>query len=99
MAGYFIANFQIDNPDLYSQYVDRVTPILGNHRFEPVILDVESQVVEGKPGNVLIGLRSESVQAARDWYDSDEYQEIIWLRFDSTSNGIAMFAEGFVRPT
>ena len=99
MAGYFIANFHIENQDLYDQYRERVGPILMNHNFEIVIADFDSQSVEGEPGKALMVLEFESVQAARDWYDSKEYQEIIGLRFDGTSNGTAIFAEGFVMPT
>ena len=64
---------------------------LEQHGAEIVVADFESEVVEGDPGHVTVVLKFASKDAARDWFDSPEYQAIIGLRTDN-STGIAVLA-------
>ena len=54
-----------------------------------VVADFESEAIEGDPGHVTVVLKFASKDAARGWFDSPEYQEIIGLRTDN-STGIAV---------
>jgi uncharacterized protein (DUF1330 family) len=93
MAGYFVANYRITNQAQYKEYLAAVGPSLAAHGAERVIVDRDSELLEGSAGEVTVVLRFPSKAAAKAWYDSPEYQAIIHLRTDS-SEGIGVIAEG-----
>jgi len=93
MAGYFVANYRITNQAQYKEYLAAVGPSLTAHGAERVIVDRDSELLEGSAGEVTVVLRFPSKAAAKAWYDSPEYQAIRHLRTDS-SQGIGVIAEG-----
>ena len=93
MAGYFVANYRITNQAQYQEYLAAVGPSLTAHGAERVIVDRDSDLLEGSAGEVTVVLRFPSKAAAKAWYDSPEYQAIRHLRTDS-SQGIGVIAEG-----
>jgi uncharacterized protein (DUF1330 family) len=93
MAGYFVANYRITNQAQYKEYLAAVGPSLLAHGAERVIVDRDSDLLEGSAGEVTVVLRFPSKAAAKAWYDSPEYQAIIHLRTDS-SEGVGVIAEG-----
>ncbi|HEX3923228.1 MAG TPA: DUF1330 domain-containing protein [Streptosporangiaceae bacterium] len=93
MAGYFVANYTITNQAEYQQYLAAVGPALQAHGAETVVVDRDCELLEGSPGQVTVVLRFASKAAARDWYESPEYQAIRHLRTDNTE-GIGVIAEG-----
>ena len=97
MAGYLIANYRITNPEGYEGYVPAVMPTLSAHGVEVLVADYESEPIEGEPFNVTVVLKFPSKDAARAWYDSPEYQEVVHLRKDN-SEGSAVIADEFVMP-
>ena len=97
MAGYFIANYKITNPEGYEAYVPAIMPTLNAHGAEVLVADYESESIEGDPASVTVVLRFSSKEAARAWYDSPEYQGSVHLRTDNTE-GFAVLADEFVMP-
>jgi uncharacterized protein (DUF1330 family) len=93
MAGYFVANYRITNQDGYKEYLAAVGPILTAHGAERVVVDRDSDLLEGSAGQVTIVLRFATKAAAQAWYSSPEYQAIVHLRTDS-SEGVGVIAEG-----
>ena len=93
MAGYFIANYTITNPDGYQEYLAAVSPTLTAHGAEGIVVDRGSDLLEGSAGQVTVVLRFATKAAAKAWYESPEYQAIKHLRTDNTE-GIAVIAEG-----
>jgi uncharacterized protein (DUF1330 family) len=93
MAGYFVANYTITNQAAYMEYVAAVGPILTAHGAENIVLDRDSELLEGSSGQVTVVLRFPTKAAAQSWYESPEYRAIKHLRTDSTE-GIAVIAEG-----
>jgi uncharacterized protein (DUF1330 family) len=93
MAGYFVANYTITNQAGYMEYLAAVGSILAAHGAENIIVDRDSELLEGSAGQVTVVLRFATAAAARAWYESPEYQAIMHLRTDSTE-GIAVIAEG-----
>lgn len=93
MAGYFIANYTINNQAEYMQYVAAVGPVLEAHGAERIVIDRDSELLEGSAGQVTVVLRFATRSAAKAWYESPEYQAILPLRTDSTE-GIGVIAEG-----
>ncbi len=93
MAGYFVANYTITNQDEYKEYLAAVGSILAAHEAEIIVVDRDSEMLEGSAGHVTIVLRFATKAAAQAWYDSPEYQAIRRLRTDN-SEGIGVIAEG-----
>ena len=57
MAGYFVANYTITSQAEYMQYVAAVRPILEAHGAESIVIDRDSQPLEGSAGQVTVVLR------------------------------------------
>lgn len=88
MAAYLIANYTITDPDGYAAYPPAVAETLAPHGAEPLVVDFNSEIVEGEPNPVTVVLKFESKAAALAWYNSSDYQAIVDLRANNT--------EGFV---
>ena len=97
MAGYLIANYRITNPEAYGAYPPAVTSTLLACCAEILVADYESELVEGQASSVTIVLKFPSKEAARSWYSSNDYQEIIHHRIDNTE-GFILFADEFIMP-
>jgi uncharacterized protein (DUF1330 family) len=91
MAAYFLFNYRIDDREAYSPYLAEVSKTLEAHGAEILIADFESEIIEGDAGHVSVVLKFASKEAARNWYESAEYQKIIRSRTDN-SVGIATLA-------
>lgn len=98
MSAYLIFNYSITNPEGYQPYPAAAMPTLGAHGAEVLVADFGSEGVEGTPGAVTVVLRFESKDAARAWYESEEYQAIKHLR-TANAIGITVLSEGFVIPS
>jgi uncharacterized protein (DUF1330 family) len=93
MAGYFVANYTITNQAEYKEYLAAVGPTLEAHGAENIVIDRDSELLEGSAGQVTVVLRFATKSAAEAWYKSPEYQAIRHLRTDNTE-GIGIIAEG-----
>jgi uncharacterized protein (DUF1330 family) len=97
VAAYVVANYRVTNPESYEAYPSAVGPILAAHGAEILVADLESEVSEGEAGPVTVVLKFPTMEAARAFYDSPEYREIIHLRTDNTE-GFVAFTNEFVAP-
>ena len=97
MAGYIVVNYKITNPEAYEDYVPAVMPTLQAHGAEVLVADSESEVLEGNPASITVILKFDSRDAAKAWYESPEYREVINLRTDN-SEGMAVLVDEFVMP-
>jgi uncharacterized protein (DUF1330 family) len=93
MAGYFVASYTITNHAEYAQYLSKVGPVLEAHGAEGLVVDFDSEPLEGSPGQVTVVLKFPTKAAARACYESPEYQAIIHHRRDNTE-GHAVLADG-----
>jgi uncharacterized protein (DUF1330 family) len=92
MGAFLIVNYDIDNPELYSEYQAGAVPALRvGSDCEVVVFDADSQQVEGeRTGRQTVVLKFESMDKAREIYDSGDYQAIVGKRHDATSNHFAV---------
>lgn len=97
MSGYVIANYNITNAAGYQSYIAAVGPTIGAHGGEVLVAGNGSEAMEGAPGQVTVVLKFPSKDAARAWYDSAEYREIVGLRTDNTE-GFLVMADQFAMP-
>ena len=88
--GYMIFNINVNNPENYKEYIEKVKPIAQKHGGEYIVRGGENIVIEGKwahPRTVVI--KFPSYEKAVEFYNSDEYKPIRQIRLDnSVSNGI-----------
>ena len=59
-----------------------------------VAFDGDSQKLEGSPGHQTIVLSFETMEAAKEIYESGDYQKLIPVRHEATSNHFAVLING-----
>ncbi|MDA1074607.1 MAG: DUF1330 domain-containing protein [Proteobacteria bacterium] len=93
MAAYFIAQYQVKDPNLYAQYSQGAGPTLAAHGAELVAFDVGAETVEGAPpGPQTVIIKFKDTEAAKAWYNSDAYQAVVGKRLAAT-NGFAIISQ------
>ena len=92
MSAFLIVNYDIDNPELYGEYqAGAIAALRIGTDCEVVVFDADSQHVEGEAaGRQTVVLKFESMDKAREIYDSGEYQAIVGRRHDASSNHFAV---------
>ena|SRR5437588_3995927 len=95
MPAYVIANVEVTDPEAYEEYRRHVPGTLELYGGRFLVRGGEVEQLEGSwEPHRLVVLEFESVEAARRWYGSPEYQAIIGLR-QRTSNGDLVLVEGY----
>ena len=97
MSAYLIVNYDVDNPELYGEYQVGATPALGvGSECEVVVFDPATEQIEGEgAGKQTVVLKFESMEKAKEIYDSGDYQAVIGKRHDATSKHFALLVNGF----
>lgn len=92
MSAFLIVNYDIDDPELYGEYQAGALPALRiGSECEIVVFDADSQHVEGEAtGRQTVVLKFDSMEKAREIYDSGGYQAIVGTRHAATSNHFAV---------
>ncbi len=93
---YVVANFTIDDPEVYRPYVEQFFPLLERHGGEFFTFDDQSETVEGSApleGRVAL-FRFPNEEAARSWYNDPEYQAISEHRRAGSSLRFLTFVHG-----
>jgi uncharacterized protein (DUF1330 family) len=98
MSVYFIASYDIEDPQGYEGYVPSVIPLLQKHNAEILVADYEAKPVEGEARGVNVVLRFESEEAAMNMYNDPDYRAVKKTRLDSTKNGTLLLAKQFIPP-
>ena len=94
MPGYVIGNINVTDPDAFEVYRGMVPATIAAYGGKYLVRGGVADVVEGSwsPSRLVV-LEFESVQKAKEWYNSPEYADLKKLRW-SASKGKAIFAEG-----
>jgi uncharacterized protein (DUF1330 family) len=93
MAAYFVAQYVVNNPELYREYQAGAGPTIQASGAELVAFDVAAETVEGTPpGAQTVIIKFESTDAAKAWYNSDEYQAVVGKRLAATE-GFAVISQ------
>ena len=93
---YVVANFVIDDPEVYRNYEKGFFQILKRHGGEFFTFDDHSDTVEGNApldGRVAL-FRFPNEKAARSWYADPEYQAISEHRRAGSSLRFLTFVHG-----
>jgi uncharacterized protein (DUF1330 family) len=93
MPAYFIAQYVVKNPTLYREYSAGAGPTVAAFGGKLVSFDVASETVEGKPpGPQTVIIEFESVEKAKAWYKSPDYQKVVGKRLAATE-GFAVISK------
>jgi len=95
MPGYVIGQLkEIADEDAFGAYQGAAGPTVAQYGGKLVInsTKIDSGDGEWNPAGMVV-LEFESVEQARKWYNSPEYQAVIDQRFDST-DGALIFVDG-----
>jgi uncharacterized protein (DUF1330 family) len=79
--GYVIVTEAIHDQEGIEAYAKASVPSIGEHGAKVLVFDENVEVLEGEwHGNRTVVLEFESVEKAREWYESPSYQEALRLR-------------------
>ena len=95
MAVYALVELEIGNLEEMNPYVERVHSTIEAHGGRYLVRGGRAQVQEGGLGDypTKVIVEFPSMQAAKTWYDSDEYQAILPYR-TANSTGNFVWLEG-----
>lgn len=95
MAVYALVELKITNMDGMGPYMASVSDTIANHGGKYLVRAGNTEIVEGGLGEypVKIVLEFPSMEAAKSWYNSVEYQAILPHRI-ANSNGNFVWVEG-----
>lgn len=94
MPAYFVAEVEVTNPAPYETYRARVPATLAQYGGRFIARGGKTELIEGgpEPKRVVI-IEFADAAAARRWYNSPEYQEVLPIRL-ANSRGRAFIVEG-----
>ena len=94
MAGYMVGNITVTDPDLFAEYGKRVPETVAQFGGTYVVRGGTPEKIEGdyEPVRIVI-LQFDSVEKAREWYDSDVYAPLKEMRLKA-SRGDLYFVQG-----
>ncbi len=90
-AGYLIGHITVTDPEAYREYMARVPAIIEAHGGHYLVRGGAEDTVEGKQaGTRHVCIAFPSFDAAKGFYHSPEYQEILALRTDHATGAITL---------
>lgn len=94
MPGYIIAHYKVTDHEGIGKYAEAVMPILEAHGGQALVVDGNSCVMEGDAPHQSVVVKFPSIEAARAFYNSPEYQAIRHLRTDHVEDASLVIVEG-----
>lgn len=96
--GYAIFTENVNDQDAMGAYSQAAIPTVIAAGGVPIIAGPAEDVLEGEwHGTQTVVIEFASVQAARDWYNSPEYQAVMGQRHAAAESNAVIFA-GFEMP-
>lgn len=94
MAGYIIAHITVTDPATFEKYREKVPAVIEQYGGRYLIRGGAVETLEGSvPDRRLVIIEFPSVEQAKTWHSSPEYQPLITLR-QSASDGDVIVVEG-----
>lgn len=98
MPGYVGTFLDIYDQERFRDYLKAVDPSLAKHHGRIVLRGPIAGVLEGRldtrEDTRLVMIEFDSLEIARTWYESDEYQELIKLRQEPVASTTAFYIDG-----
>ena len=94
MSAYVLAEIEITNPDGYKEYTTTVPATIAKYGGRFLVRGGRAETLEGEwPNRRRVLLEFPSLEAAKTWWDSPEYEKPKALR-QAHSNGRLILLEG-----
>ena len=94
MAAYVLAEIEITNPEGYKEYSAQVPATIAKYGGRFLVRGGNSEVLEGQwPKQRRVLLEFPSIEAAKRWFDSPEYQKPKAMR-QAASHGRLILMDG-----
>ncbi|MGQ0719917.1 MAG: DUF1330 domain-containing protein [Pseudonocardiales bacterium] len=97
MSAYVILEVEVDDPVGYQEYRLLGAASVARHGGRYVARGGQTETFEGQWSGRVVVLEFESLDAARAWYYSDDYQQALPLRLGA-SHGRMIAVEGLETP-
>jgi uncharacterized protein (DUF1330 family) len=95
MPGYLIANIEIHDPAAYDHYRQKVGPVIAQYGGRFIVRGAAAETREGNLSlKRMVVLEFPSLDAARRFYDSEEYAPVKALRLASARSDLVL-VEGY----
>jgi uncharacterized protein (DUF1330 family) len=95
MFGYIIASINVHDPREYREYLAGFMDAFRPYDGEILVATDNSEVLEGEwPAKRTVVLKFPSVDIAKEWYESKEYQKVAQHRFRSARSNVIL-VDGF----
>lgn len=102
MSAYFVALYNISDPDLYAKYNPGSMPILmqtmAKHGGSVVAAGHDCIRLSGEEHDSKVILKFPTKEAAQSWHDDPDYAEAKAIRLGSTTDLNVFIIDGFVMP-
>lgn len=96
MSAYIIANIKIHDPNEYKKYLEGFMDAFRPYDGKILVATDDLEVLEGEwPAVRTVVMEFRSIDRAKEWYQSAQYQKIAPHRFNSATTNMIL-AEGFV---
>jgi uncharacterized protein (DUF1330 family) len=95
MAAYVIATIEVTEPEGYEEYRRRVPATIEKYGGRYLVRGGRSEVAEGIDPNRVVVLEFSTIEKAREWYNSPEYQACAPIRQEHSRTGFLVLVEGF----
>ena len=91
MPAYIIALEVINDRDEFDKYRAGVHAVLKKYQGEIVVSNEDVEVFEGKwPYTKTVVVRFPSIEQAKQWYNSEEYREVVQHRFRAADTDLIL---------
>jgi len=91
--GYIIAEVEVTDPATIQKYVAKLPETLAPFNHHYVVRGGKTQSLEGEPPKGIVIIAFDSVEKAREWYESPAYEAIKPLRLSAAKSRL-FIAEG-----
>ena len=92
--GYAIAQIDVHDADAYAKYTAHTPGTVTSFGGKFIVRAGQCEALEGPaPGPRVVMIEFPSYQDAKDWYNSDAYQDIVGIR-QGASSGSLFIVEG-----
>ena len=89
MAAYIIANVDVKDPDAYQNYTAQTPGLVEKFGGKFIVRGGDFEMLEGQlPLTRVVVIEFADVDAARKFYHSPEYQEVLKIRVSATESQV-----------
>jgi uncharacterized protein (DUF1330 family) len=94
MPVYVVNAYDIHDFDTFKDYPPQVRPLIEKYGARVLAMETNPKALEGRPRTMNAVIEFPSEEAVNGFYNDPEYQAIIHLRYESTSNTTMIMLKG-----